>query len=287
MRSALQLRPVVADDGRRLWATSVGRAGEFAEPLILCHGGPGLWDMFGDAAAMLADRLRMVRWDQRGCGRSERRGPYSMARAAADLDAVRAHFEFERAAVLGHSWGAQLALRYALDHPDRVSALVYVSGTGLGFGWKDEYERNLAERLGPDAARLTALKDAHRTVEEDRELAVLQWSADFADPATAAGHAERMATPWLEINYECNATINAEDKQTWREAELVEACRGLTVPTLIIDGARDIRPRSAVDSLAAALPSVTRVVLPAAGHVPWLEDPEGFRSALVSFLSRS
>lgn len=277
------MRPVVADDGRRLWAMSVGTG----DPLIVCHGGPGLWDTFGDAAAMLRDDLRVVRWDQRGCGRSERRGPYSMARSVADLDAVRAHFGFGKAAVLGHSWGAQLALRYTLDHPERVSHLVYVAGTGLGFDWHDEYEKNLADRLGERQARVAELRGRDRSVEEDRELSVLRWSADFADPETAAGHAERMATPWLEINYECHATLTAADREHWREDELVEECRALEVPVLIVDGAKDIRPRSAVDSLAEALPNVTRVSLAEAAHLPWLDDPEAFRTALMSFLSRS
>jgi proline iminopeptidase len=286
MRAA-QLRPVVADDGLRLWATSVGRADAAGDPLLVCHGGPGLWDMFGDAAAMLRDDLRVIRWDQRGCGRSERRGPYSIARTLADLDAVRAHFGLDRVALLGHSWGAQLALRYALDHPERVSALVYVCGTGLGFGWHAQYQENLAARLGPVQDRVRELRVRNRTVDEDRELAVLRWSADFADPETAMGHAERMATPWLEVNYECNAVLGEESLETWQEDTIVEECRRLTVPTLIIDGAKDIRPRSAVDSLAAALPSVTRVELPEVGHQPWLEDPEGFRAALLSFLSKS
>jgi len=56
---------------------------------------------------------------------------------------------------------------------------------------------------------------------------------------------------------------------------------------LILDGAKDIRPRSAVDSLAEALPNATRVSLPDAAHLPWLDDPEAFRAALMSFLSRS
>jgi proline iminopeptidase len=270
----------VAEDGCRLWTTDVGHG----EPLILCHGGPGLWDMFGDLAETLAARMRVIRWDQRGCGRSERRGPYSLARTVRDLDAVRQHFGLERVAVLGHSWGATLALRYALDHPDRVSKLIYVSGTGLGRDWHPHYERNFAARLANDRSRLADLKGRTRTEAEDRELAVLQWSADFADPNKAFGYAERMADPWYAINHECNATINAEARRTWREAELVEACRGLAVPTLIVDGAQDIRPRWAVDSLQHALPSTTRVVLRNAGHVPWLEAPEEFRSALLTFL---
>lgn len=274
---------VVTEDGCRLWATDVGHG----EPLIVCHGGPGLWDMFGDLAKVLAARMRVIRWDQRGCGRSERRGPYSLSRTARDLDAVRRHFGLGQVAVLGHSWGATLALRYALDHPDRVSKLVYVSGTGLGWDWHPHYKRNLAARLGNDRSRLTDLEGRTRTATEDRELAVLQWSADFADPGTAVGYAEQMADPWFEINYECNAAIMADTRRTWREAELVAACRDLAVPTLIVDGAQDIRPPWAVDSLHHALPSTTRVTLRSAGHVPWLEAPEEFCSALLTFLSSS
>jgi proline iminopeptidase len=270
---------VRAEDGCGLWASQSGDG----EPVVLCHGGPGLWDMFAAAASVLARRMRVIRWDQRGCGRSERRGPYSVDRSVADLDAVRRHFGFDRIAVLGHSWGAQLALRYALDHPDRVSRLVYVSGTGLGRDWHPHYKRNLAARLAAVRERMAELEGRRRTWAQDRELVVLQWTADFADPATALEHAEQMATPWFEVNYECNSAIGA-DQRTWHEADLVAACERLAVPTLIVHGEQDIRPGWAVDSLARALPSATRMSMRHVGHVPWLEAPEDFYPALLGHL---
>jgi len=272
-----------ADDGCRLWTAGTGRGA----PLILCHGGPGLWDMSGSLADSLAGDVRVVRWDQRGCGRSERRGPYSVARSVADLDAVHAQLAVERVALLGHSWGATLALRYALDHPDRVSALIYVSGTGLGWDWHGPFQRAIAERLAPSAARRAELRARapDRTEAEDRELAVLQWSAEFTGP-DAARHAEEMATPWLGLNWECHEHIWGELQRTWREPGLVAECRALEVPVLIIDGAADLRPRWAVDSLEQALPRVTRIVLPDAGHVPWLEVPGEFASRLLDWLRR-
>ncbi len=224
--------------------------------------------MFSDLAASLADQLRVIRWDQRGCGRSERRGPYSLARTVQDLDAVREHYGLEKMAVLGHSWGATLALRYALDHPSRVSTLVYVSGTGLGRAWHSHYERNLAARVD--------LSGLH-----GRERAIRQWTADFADLGTATANAERMADPWFDINYECNSAMRHE---AWREPELIAACRELTVRTLIVHGAEDIRPTWAVDSLTRALPLAEQIVLPNVGHVPWLEAPAEFRSALLAHL---
>jgi proline iminopeptidase len=205
----------------------------------------------------------------------------------ADLDAVRHHLAGEDAvAVLGHSWGAQLALRYALDNPERVSHLVYASGVGLGWDWREAYGRNLDARLASAGERVAQLRDVEggRTDAQERELAVLQWSADFADAADAGRLAEQIATPWFGINRECSAAINAELKATWREAELVEACRNLNVPVLILEGADDIRPRWGVDSLEEALPSVTRVTIQGAGHLPWLEAPDEFRSALLAFL---
>lgn len=66
--------------------------------------------------------------------------------------------------------------------------------------------------------------------------------------------------------------------------ELYAACEALDLPVLIVDGAEDIRPRSAVDSLERALPRGRRVVLREAGHLPWVEDPTGFREAVTGVL---
>ncbi|WNV84012.1 alpha/beta hydrolase [Umezawaea sp. Da 62-37] len=268
---------VRTDDGCELWATETGTG----PPVVLCHGGPGLWDMFDD----LDLPARLIRWDQRGSGRSDHRGPYSMARTVADLDAVRDHFDLDRMILLGHSWGAQLALRYALDHPTRVTALAYVSGVGLGWDWHTTFRANFTNRLGPDMARWQELRDRERTDAEERELAVLQWSAEFTDPTTATTLAERMATPWFGVNYECNTTIDIDDRLTWQENDLVEACQNLEVPTLIIDGTHDLRPRQAVDSLENALPNVTRVALNT-GHIPWLEAGEEFTKTCTRHLLR-
>ncbi|WP_414940431.1 alpha/beta fold hydrolase [Amycolatopsis sp. cmx-11-51] len=115
---------MITDDGRELWTSATGPG----EPILCCHGGPGLWDMFGTLDP--GPGFRLIRWDQRGAGRSEPRGPYTLERMVSDVDAVRQWHGLDRVTVLGHSWGAHLGLLYALAHPERVSALVYVSGVG-------------------------------------------------------------------------------------------------------------------------------------------------------------
>jgi proline iminopeptidase len=271
---------VTTEDGVRLWAARSGRG----EPLVLCHGGPGLWDMFGDVAAPLADLATVVRWDQRGCGRSQPcAGPWTTERFVADLDAVRRHFALDRMVLLGHSWGAQLALSYALAHPERLAALVYVSGTGIDpvSSWHGPFEENFLARLGEVPERLARWRELP---DGDRERAVLQWSVEFEDRERAPEHARRMAEPWFGINFACNKALNAETTRAWGTPELYAACQALDLPVLVVDGARDIRPRSAVDSLERALPRVTRVTLPDAGHLPWVEDPKGFQEAVAALL---
>jgi proline iminopeptidase len=241
--------------------------------------------MSQDVAGMLDSRATVVRWDQRGGGRSEPcAGPWTTDRFVADLDAVRRHFALERPVLLGHSWGASLALSYALAHPNRVAGLIYVSGTGIGpnADWHDAYEANLLGRLGEDPGRLARWRESPA---ESRERAVLQWSAEFVDRERAVEHAARMADPWFAINTPCNRALNAEAKRTARSTALYAACQALDVPVLIVDGERDIRPRSAVDSLERALPRVRRVVLSSAGHLPWVEDPHGFRGAVMTAMT--
>ncbi|MFF0087080.1 alpha/beta fold hydrolase [Streptomyces canus] len=270
---------VEANDGCRLWTDRRGGG----ECLVLCHGGPGLADYLEPLATMLEDRFRVVRWNQRGSGRSQRVGPYTTGRFVEDLSAVVTAVSDGPVVLLGHSWGAGLALQYALRHPGQVRALIYMSGTGIGADWKDRWRRNVKARTSDaDLRAIAQLGQRQRTEEEDRRLAVLQWTSDFADRARAADLAEQLASPWYPINYECNAALNAE-ADAWDEADLRTRCQALGVPTLIVDGACDPRPRDAVNSLHEALPLADRVTLPDTGHVPWLESPELLRQVVLEY----
>jgi pimeloyl-ACP methyl ester carboxylesterase len=160
---------------------------------VCLHGGPGLWDYLAPLAALLDDTFTVVRFDQRGCGRSTGHdGPFTIKQAVDDLDQVRAALGFSRWAAAGHSWGAELALRYAARHQDRTTAVAYVAGVGAGNGFKDAYVAELDCRLGHDRERwaaLSAIPAGDLTPAEERELCLLQWRTDFSPTPDAAGHA--------------------------------------------------------------------------------------------------
>lgn len=117
----------------------VGVTGHGHDVAVL-SGGPGCVHYLADER--LAPRgLRAWFPDPRGVGRSGG-GPHGMTQAIADLEDLRVDLGIERWVVLGHSWGSDLAVRYALDHPDRVAGVVGVTGRGLQYDrfWSAAYE---------------------------------------------------------------------------------------------------------------------------------------------------
>lgn len=117
----------------------VGVTGDGPDVVVL-SGGPGCVHYLEDDE--LAPRgMRAWYPEPRGVGRSEG-GPHDLAQAVADLEAVRRAEGIDSWVVLGHSWGSDLAVRYALDHPDRVRSVIGVAGHGLHKDrtWSEIYE---------------------------------------------------------------------------------------------------------------------------------------------------
>lgn len=275
---------VAADDGCKLWTSDSGSG----NPLIMCHGGPGLWDMFAGIAPALGASTRVLRWDQRGCGRSGRQGPYTIDRSIADAEAIRKHYNLGKVAVFGHSWGATLALLYTLAYPEAVSSLVYISGTGVDAdnAWSTEYKKNFQDRLGDGYQTWASLKHRPRSSIEEREFLELQLGADFADGEIRETETVRILDVGFEVNYRANNELTEETQHLIASGSVLEACRLLSLPVLVVDGSQDIRPRWSVDSLCCALPDVKRLNLDA-GHIPWAENEAAFITAVQRFLDES
>lgn len=92
------------------------------------------------------------------------------------LACVRAALGFGRWGVAGHSWGAELAIRYAAAYPDRTTAVAYLAGVGAGDSFKPGHRAEFRRRLGHDYERWAALSGipaSDRTPEQEREYCLL------------------------------------------------------------------------------------------------------------------
>src|SRR6185503_7174546 len=140
-------------DGASLYARTIGRGRE----VIVLHGGPD----FDHAYLLpdldrLRDGFRLVYYDQRGRGNSAehvRPEDVTLSSEVDDLDRVRRYFRLEAPALLGHSWGAVLALEYALRHPSRVSRLILLNPAPVSATDVAVLRKAYLEKLGAEQAR--------------------------------------------------------------------------------------------------------------------------------------
>lgn len=272
-------RPIEVDDGARLWTMSSGPAD--AAPVVLCHGGPGLWDNLGPVADMLGSGFHVHRYDQRGCGRSTGPDDYRLARAVADLDALRDRLGHERWAVFGHSWGATLAVAYATTHPDRVRKVVYCSGTGPGSEWRAPCRTESAKRLTSEQRdRLDELAGRERSWVEEVEFRMLSWLPDCADRVAADSHLRAAASVRFAINWAANKGLATDRTDPYALADRIRA------RMLIVHGEQDPRPLVNVRRLLDVVPNATIATIPGSGHFPWFEKPDAFSFQLLAFLRK-
>ncbi len=262
------------------WTTT--RHGADSPPMVLLHGGPGLWSSHDDLVDLLDDVAVVHTYDQRGCGRSTPTREQSIEHSVADLEALRQHWDqtlggHQQWVVVGHSFGADLALAYAATHPDRVLAVGYLAGRGIGDRTAEKTEQ--ARRLGDRRARLGVLDANHdRCWDEEVEWRQLRWATDYADLDTGREHSLLQAATYLEINLYANHLLRCTDEQLITWAAAVEC------PVHVIHGSDDPRPIANVLELAAHLETVRKRVVQGAGHFPWVEQPDETAGLLVELV---
>lgn len=273
-----------AANGASLWTRTVGSG----PPLVLCHGGPGLWSYLDGLADLLGPRLLLHEWDQRGCGRSTAGAArFTIEEAIDDLDRLRDHFGHQRWVVLGHSWGADLALLYALLRSQHTVAVVYVSGRGPAGWWRTEgralYRQHREARMSvQDQQRLKELSAlGARTSSQEQEFRRLSWATDFVSPHEPA--LDAMVRAAYDINFDANRRLS--DCDVMSDEQLASTCAATGVPGLFVHGGADPRSRRGAQMLASWWRNGRFVPVEHAGHLPWVEQPEVVRTLVTDFLT--
>jgi pimeloyl-ACP methyl ester carboxylesterase len=253
--------------------------------LLFLHGGPGL----SDYADLLAPELagwRVLHYQQRGLPPSTKDGPFTVEQHVADAIAVLDARGAGQAVVVGHSWGAMLALLVAAAAPERVAGLVIIDGPGVtGDGGTGAMGQALMDRVLPGAVdRVRELGERMAvdgpTDDDATELTSLLWPGYFADPAAAP--------PWPSW-MRCSTAANVGTIGSLAEhfvAGLAESVAGIAVPAIFVLGQQSPIPNAAGQETAALMPSAQVRVVPAAGHLPWVEQPGCVAEALADLPPR-
>ena len=273
---------VVTDDGAELHVVEWGDG----PPIVLVHGLSLDHRSWNHQYADLADRFRLVGVDLRGHGRStlgsEAIGPH---RFAADLAAVFEQLDLRGAVLVGHSLGGTVVGQLCADRPDlvreRVAGLVFV-GT---FASAIAGEGRFRERFSPTMIRLAA---RFQTDTEPRGKASTGALAYAMARSPFGPHPEPEQVRFtLDLGSGCAPSVMSAATVANIDYDVREALREVDRPALVVRGAHDTLAtvRSAAQ-LEAALGDVEVVVVEGCGHLPMLEDRDGFDELLAGFATR-
>jgi pimeloyl-ACP methyl ester carboxylesterase len=233
----------------------------------------------------LADVCELVRYTQRGLEPSTVSGPFTVEQHVADAVAMLDAAGWDRAWVLGHSWGGHLAMHLAISHPDRLLGVISVSALGsTGDGGAAEFEAEMFARTPPDVRERAQELDrramaGEATEEEARESLQIVWRAYFAHPEKAT------PMPPMQLSVPCYAetleSVVAHLNAGYLEQRLPE----VALPTLIVHGRQDPIPYWSAEQTARLIPGARLEPIEDCGHMPWLEQPGELRRHVAAFLA--
>jgi pimeloyl-ACP methyl ester carboxylesterase len=256
--------------------------GEGPLDLVLVHG----WVQSFDAASeiepiarfyrRLASFSRLILFDKRGTGLSDRVPPDNLPTLETRMDDMRAVMDavgIERAAVLGHSEGGSMCALFAATYPERTQALVMV-GSAARTRWAPDYpigatdeaieelEGSILESWGAGVIR-SLLQQMAPSIADDEELVQAHTRAALraASPASAAALTRMSAM--IDIRHVLPA---------------------IRVPTLVLHRADEVLAEAS-RYVGERIPGARIVELPGSDHMPWLGDQDAALDEIEEFLT--
>ncbi len=242
----------------------VRRYGQSGPLVVLLHGGPGAPGSVAPVARDLSDSFRVLEPLQR----TSDDGPLNVQQHIDDLEQVIAAWcSWTKPVLLGHSWGAMLALAYAAEFPDTVAGLVLVGCGTFDPESRAVMQSALKQRATPEfnsrLARVT-----RGVTDPDVRMCVL---ARFLDPLyTYDGLSEEDETE----DYDSRGHEEAWNDMVRLQQEGVypAAFKSISVPVLMLHGSWDPHPgRMTYETLSRHVPHLDYIELRDCGHYPWRE----------------
>ena len=271
-------------NGTRLWFDVDGPAMVPDGPqmrerptLVLVHGGPASYDhsYFKPHFSPLTDVAQVVYLDLRDHGRSARGDPaaWSFEVCADDVRAFCDVVGLVRPIVLGHSMGGFVAMLYGARHPGHAGGLILQS-TNARFDLARLVE-GVRRVAGDEVAELAERDYGGGDVSQE------EWGRVFAAFGPRIPSQDELARRVQ------NPDLGSHGLELLRRFDVVDQIARITSPTLVCVGELDpVTPVGASQEIVEALrPGIGRLeVIEAAGHFPWLDRPDRYRSLLAGFL---
>jgi proline iminopeptidase len=274
--------------GGRVWFRAVGESADGRAPLLCLHGGPGFTHNYLEPLEALADRRRVIFYDQLGCGKSDRPDDVSLwtvERFVEEVAQVRAAFGLERLHLFGSSWGGMLAMQYVLDRQPDLESLTLCGSPASMIRWVADCEELLAEE--PPETRKVIREHEHAgfTACPEYQAAILGFYRKHVcrlDPWP--GGLERS---FAEAGYQVYNTMNGPSEftvtgtlKTW---DIMHRLGEIAVPTLLVGGRYDECTPSHLAAMHQRIRGSQLRIIEDASHLCFAEQPAEFATTVNSF----
>lgn len=256
------------------------------DPLVLMHGGPGLDHTTLSALEPLADQFTLIFYDHRANGRSSgATESMTWENLTQDADAIRQLLGFEQWAVLGHSFGGQVALEYALRFGDRITQLILLD-TGADQRLTCANAPGILRKRGYSEATVRAVRrffTGDLRLEEVKPSVMKFMKAYFY--RFRIRDWPRALIEGSHLKFRPETTLFGFSRLV-RRWSVMNRLGEIDIPTLVMGGRFDfLFPPEHLAIIADRLPDARLEIIENAGHNPHDEQPGAVMSILRSFLS--
>jgi len=275
--------------GGRVWYKIVNPG--VGIPLLILHGGPGSSHHYLEPLESLANERTVIFYDQLGCGKSERPNDTSLwqkNRFVEELRQIQKALKLETVHIFGHSWGAMLAVDYALTKPSGLKSLILASPPLSISRWMNDMERyknclptEVQMILGEHERNNTTASDEYQEASMkfyQRYLCRLDPWPEPLERTLANEGTTVYETMWGPSEFYMTGNLLDYD----RTSQL----KDIDIPTLFTCGRYDEATPEATAWYQSLLPKSEVAIFEQSAHMAHLEETEYYIQTIRSFLRR-
>lgn len=270
------------------WCRIVGDLGE-GVPLVVVHGGPAMsWDYLVALDDLATANRPVVFYDQIGGRRSQPHGTvdWNVEVFVDELGAVAAGLGLSAFDLLGHSWGATVAMEYAARRNSLVRRLVLASPAPSTEMLLDGWRQLLGVLPGVNLGRIEEMERSGNVAEDEyRRACELFERTHFCRLQPVPPHLERSMNAlavdvyermWGPFQFRCTGVLRSWD--------ITDRLARVTAPALVVRGEHDQVTQLCARTVASTLPQSELLVVPGASHMAHDEAPAAYFEVVSAFL---
>ena len=232
-------------------------------PLLFVHGWQGAGAVWKLVIDELATRHRTIAVDVRGyAGSNAAPGPYNVDVFANDLSDLLAALDLDPLVAIGHSMGAKIVQRFAIDRPEALEGLVLVAPVSAGSIALSARTAAMFHEVADDPAKAVAWLGTLTYAQPPREIVALLHAAAATVPPRVA----------------------RESFDSWTQLDFEDEARTIETPTLVIAAEAD-SPERARAGVASVIEGSRFEIVPDAGHYVILEQPAAIATLIEGFVA--